>query len=69
MEQSESTKVHPDIGQEREAFERYMSEGGKWPRAVERKPDGTYALMNAQVRWETWQAAKADERDRQAKSD
>lgn len=40
----------------REAFEAWASDGGKWPRAVERSGDG-YVLMSTHHSWIAWQAA------------
>lgn len=44
--------------QMREAFEHYMSDGGKYPNAVERSGEG-YRLLQAQNAWVVWQAALA----------
>jgi hypothetical protein len=41
----------------REAFEAYFSEGGKWPKAVERSGD-SYSLMQAAAAWRVWQEAE-----------
>lgn len=40
----------------REAFEKWMSQDGKWPKAVERH-NGTYVLMQTEFAWEAWRAA------------
>lgn len=34
----------------REGFEALMTDGGKWPRAVERNGDGNYLLMQTGIR-------------------
>jgi len=47
---------------DRAAFEAFMSDGGRFPKSVERALSGAYVLMTAQIRWETWQAALAAER-------
>lgn len=41
---------------ERAAFDAWCSDGGKWPRAVERFPDGAYKLAQAATAWTVWQA-------------
>lgn len=41
--------------EEREAFEHWFSDGGEWPKAVERSGDG-YKLMQAHSAWRAWQA-------------
>lgn len=41
--------------QMREAFERYMSDDGEFPKAVERSGDG-YRLLQSQNAWVTWKA-------------
>ncbi|MBL8469682.1 hypothetical protein [Methyloversatilis discipulorum] len=43
----------------REAFEAWMSDDGKNPRAVERGADGSYLLLTAGPYWNVWQAALA----------
>jgi hypothetical protein len=40
----------------REAFERWASNDGLWPAAVERSGDG-YRLAQTQSSWVAWQAA------------
>ena len=40
----------------REAFEWWMSDEGKSPKAVERNGEG-YKLMQAQICWSAWQPA------------
>jgi len=42
---------------DREAFERCMSDNGKWTYAIQRKPSGEYVLMAASEGWRVWQAA------------
>jgi len=44
--------------QMREAFERHMSDGGKFPKAVERSGDG-YRLLQTQNAWDAWKACAA----------
>lgn len=46
-----------DEQHEREAFEALMTDGGKWPKAVERTPSGDYRLALTATAWRTWQAA------------
>lgn len=55
----------------RQAFEYWFSDGGKYPRAVERN-GGNYLLAAAQAAWSAWQAgaeaeacAKAPHKDTQ----
>ena len=48
---------------EREAFEAWFSEQGKWPAAVDRRGDG-YILAAAQSAWVAWQARAAIDADR-----
>ena len=40
----------------REAFEKWMTQDGRWPKAVEQH-NGTYVLMQAASAWEAWRAA------------
>ena len=40
----------------REQFEKYMSNDGAWPKAIERIGDG-YKLMAAHTNWTVWKAA------------
>lgn len=42
---------------ERQRFDNWVSENGKYPRAVERNHDGQYILLSTSDRWDTWQAA------------
>lgn len=57
MDQS-TPKTAPQGEQtEREAFEAWASEGGKWPKAVERESIGNYKLQQTSSAWRTWQAA------------
>nr|WP_297388199.1 hypothetical protein [uncultured Roseateles sp.] len=44
---------------EREQFEAWMSDGGTWPKAVERDGNGQYALAMAAAAWQVWQARAA----------
>lgn len=41
---------------QRERFERWASDEGKWPNAIERSGKG-YRLMQTQASWVAWQAA------------
>lgn len=43
----------------REAFEKHMSDDGKWPRVVERHPGGGYMLITAVAGWRVWETAWA----------
>lgn len=40
----------------REAFEKWMSDNGMWPKAIE-KSNGAYVLMQTAAAWEAWRAA------------
>ncbi|MGE6580355.1 hypothetical protein ACQKD0_04890 [Vreelandella aquamarina] len=51
--QREAEIVRPS---QRERFERWFSDQGKWPQSVERSGEG-YRLMQANDAWLTWQAA------------
>ncbi|HAO02982.1 MAG TPA: hypothetical protein DCQ42_15015 [Halomonas sp.] len=51
--QREAEIVRPS---QRERFERWFSDQGKWPQSVERSGEG-YRLMQAQSAWETWKIA------------
>lgn len=51
----------------REAFESWYTDGGDWPKSVEKDGNGTYRLAQAASAWRTFQAATAIERDRAAK--
>lgn len=44
--------------QEREAFEKWFSGDGKWPKGIERDKSG-YLLMTAATAWDVWQARAA----------
>ncbi len=44
---------------DRAAFDAWYSEGGKYPRSVERSSDGTYKLVAANVAWNIWPSAIA----------
>lgn len=48
-----------NIEQERATFERFMSDNGRFPEAVERNSDGSYVLMQAASSWHVWQARAA----------
>lgn len=43
---------------EREAFEAWASDNGEWPQCIERSGD-SYTLMQTKLKWEAWQAARA----------
>ena len=45
-----------DTNQLREAFEVRMTDGGKWPAAVERGRGGAYRLAQTENAWTEWQA-------------
>lgn len=45
--------------QEREAFECFMSDDGKFPQSIERDANGNYVLMQAASSWHVWQARAA----------
>jgi hypothetical protein len=40
----------------REAFEKWMTDDGKWPRAIEQR-NGAYVLMQTAAAWEAWRMA------------
>lgn len=46
----------------REVFERWVSDDGKFPRAVEKR-GGEYLLLATQSKWETWQAALSSKQE------
>lgn len=48
-----------DESRVREAFEAWYSDGGKWPKAVERSASGAYVLAVAEISWKAWRAAWA----------
>jgi len=43
----------------REAFEAWFSDDGKWPASIERTKDGSYKYAVANNQWKVWQAALA----------
>ena len=43
---------------EREAFEAWASDNNEWPQCIERSGD-SYKLMQTKLKWEAWQAARA----------
>lgn len=45
-------------GQERELFEAFASDNGKWLKAIERDAHGNYRLLTTNVGWMWWQAAR-----------
>ena len=54
-----------NIDQERERFEAFASDDGKWMKAVERDKNGNYRLLTTEVGWMWWQAARnAKSRDK-----
>ena len=60
--QATQEPVHAgELPDEREAFEAYMSDNGKWPAAVQRYDNGSrsYVLLQTATAWETWQARAA----------
>ncbi len=46
-----------DDGGMRAAFERWMSDDGKWLNAIQRNDKGDYVIAVAVSAWTTWQAA------------
>lgn len=48
---------------ERERFENWASDEGKYPRAVEKR-GGEYLLLATQSKWETWQAALSSKQEK-----
>lgn len=46
---------------QREEFEAWASDNGKWPDAVERTRSGPYVLIQIENQWTTWQAAQAEQ--------
>lgn len=40
----------------REAFETYITDGGKWPNAILKAPGGQYLLLRTSVAWQDWKA-------------
>lgn len=47
---------------ERQRFERWASDDGEFPRAVEKR-GGEYLLLATQSKWETWQAALSSKQE------
>jgi hypothetical protein len=47
----------------REAFEAWITDDGKWLKAAERSPDGSYKFMGTHTSWTVWQAATKAERE------
>lgn len=47
------------MDKQREEFEAWASDNGKWPDAVERTKAGAYLLAHIQNQWNAWQAAQA----------
>lgn len=45
--------------QEREAFDKFMSDDGKFPQAIERDASGNYMLIQAASSWHVWKARAA----------
>jgi len=41
---------------ERQLFDRYASDNGAWPQAVQRNGNGAYILMATSCDWRTWLA-------------
>lgn len=58
-------KTPKEIEAERAAFEAWASEGGAWPKGVERSPAGGYRLAQTQSHWNAW-LARASIRPAQA---
>jgi hypothetical protein len=50
------TPTPPQEQTEREAFEAWASDGGKWPQAIERYGNGLYRLSSTHSYWLAWQA-------------
>lgn len=50
--------THTSTGQERELFEAFASDDGKWLKAIERDAKGNYLLLTTAVGWMWWQAAR-----------
>ena len=48
-----------NIEQERERFEAFASDNGKWMKAIERDANGNYRLLTTNTGWLWWQAATA----------
>lgn len=44
---------------ERHAFEKWMSDNGLWPKAVEKDYQGNYKLLSVSSAWTVWQARAA----------
>ena len=43
---------------EREEFEAYVSNNGRWPRSIDRNGE-SYRLIQTQSAWDTWKDARA----------
>lgn len=48
-----------NIDAERTAFEKVASDGGMWPKAIERDAKGDYILMATASGWSWWQTARS----------
>lgn len=42
-----------------QSFEHWATEGGAWPKAIERNPSGSYRLAQINHAWTVWQDAWA----------
>lgn len=51
----------------RESFDKWFSNEGEWPKAIERSERGEYLLSAACVGWKTWDESAKSERNRIAK--
>ena len=45
---------------DKEAFEKWFSDDGKWPSSIERDKNGNYKYAVATNQWNIWQAARAE---------
>lgn len=70
---TETTRLQPlgstaelDADAEREAFEKWVSDWGRWPKAAERHGDG-YRLMQTHTKWIAWAARGQWDREQRMK--
>ncbi len=56
-QENERLKAPASLESERARFENWMSDGGKWPRAIGKDSSGNYLLMQSASYWMVWQTA------------
>lgn len=60
-------RVGCEMEDSRAEFEKWFSDDGRFPRAVERGADGEYKLMYVRSAWKTWVKSAEVERERCAR--